>query len=225
MRRVVLAAVFGATLGSGVTLGTPALAALPAPKAAMMATMAMFAPFAGTGHAAIGGDVDGLKARDQALERARKAALEAAIDQQGAVTPAAKKQVLASHTVWTRSYRVLRQDDDGATATAVVSVEIDTAKLGKTLAGPASGASAAGPSFTVLPGLDLKSEGCPQGLEAEMKRALVGAGVVRDGDGGIWRICSRWFVTSCSRPASGCGAPGPSPRSTPRARAIASTSG
>ncbi|HEY0137225.1 MAG TPA: hypothetical protein VGB85_24245, partial [Nannocystis sp.] len=140
----------------------------------------MLAPYAGTGHAAIGGEVDGLKARDQALERARKAALEAAIDQIGAVAPAAKKQVLASHTVWTRSYRVLRQDDDGATATAVVSVEIDTAKLGKTLAGPASGTTTASPSFTVLPGLDLKSEGCPQGLEAEMKRALVGAGVVRD---------------------------------------------
>jgi len=146
----------------------------------MMGMAAMLAPFAGTGHAGIGGEVDGLKARDQALERARKAALEAAIDQLGGVAPAAKKQVLASHTVWTRSYRVLRQDDDGATATAVVSVEIDTARLAKALAGPASSTTTTSPSLTVLPGLDLKSEGCPQGLEAEMKRALIGAGVVRD---------------------------------------------
>ena len=181
MRRVVLAAVFGATLGSGVTWGTSALAALPMKT---VKSMVMLAPFAGTGHAGIGGDVDGLKARGQALERARKAALEAAIDQVGGVEPAARKQVLAAPNVWTRSYRVLRQDDDGATATAVVSVEIDTAKLGKALAGPGAGTGSAtssgGSGVMVLPGLELRSEGCPRGLEADMKRALIGAGVVRD---------------------------------------------
>ncbi len=166
MRRELKAALIGFSLLLGATWGEVALAA----------------PFAGTGHAAIAGEVDGLKARDQALERARKAALEAAVDQIGAGDPAARKQVLAAPTVWTRSYRVLRQDDDGATATAVVSVEIDTARLGKALAAP--GAAAASPgttsSIVVLPGLELASKGCPPSLEGELKKALVGAGVVRD---------------------------------------------
>ena len=178
----------GASLGAGVTTvtwTTPALAALNAmssmPLMPLMPLMSLMvaAPFAGTGHAAIGGEVDGLRARDQALERARKAALEAAIDQLGGVDPGARKQVLAAPGVWTRSYRVLRQDDDGATATAVVSVEIDTARLAKTLSGPA-GAATPSPGVHVLPGLELKSSGCPPSLEADLKRALVAAGVVRD---------------------------------------------
>ena len=172
----------GATGATWMTLAvwtTPARAALPA-MSAMAAMRMVAAPFAGTGHAAIGGEVDGLRARDQALERARKAALEAAIQQLGAVDPAARKQVLAAPNVWTRSYRVLRQDDDGATATAVVSVEIDTARLAKTLGGPGAAGTNAGPGLVVLPGLDLKSSGCPASLEAEVKRALVGVGVVRD---------------------------------------------
>ena len=173
----------GATGATWMTLAvwtTPARAALPA-MSAMAAMRMVAAPFAGTGHAAIGGEVDGLRARDQALERARKAALEAAIQQLGAVDPAARKQVLAAPNVWTRSYRVLRQDDDGATATAVVSVEIDTARLAKTLGGPgAASTSGAGPGIVVLPGLDLESSGCPASLEAEVKRTLVGVGLVRD---------------------------------------------
>ena len=140
---------------------------------------ALAAPFTGTGNAAIGGEVDGLKARSQALERARKAALEAAVEQVGAGDPGARKQILAAPTVWTRSYRVLRQDDDGATATAEVSVEIDTAKLSKALAAPGS-QSTASPSLTLLPGLELRSSDCPAGLAAELRKALVGAGVVRD---------------------------------------------
>ena len=63
---------------------------------AISAGDALAAPFAGTGHAGIGGKVDGLKARDQALERARKVALEAAIEQLGASDPTARKQVLAA---------------------------------------------------------------------------------------------------------------------------------
>lgn len=143
---------------------------------------ALAAPFAGTGHAAIGGEVDGLKARDQALERARKAALEAAILQIGAADPAARKQVLAAPTVWTRSYRVLKQDDDGATATAMVSVEIDTAKLSKALAAPGAPATGPGPGpgLTVLPGLELRSDGCPPTAEADLKKGLLAAGMIRD---------------------------------------------
>jgi hypothetical protein len=141
---------------------------------------ALAAPFAGTGHAAISGEVDGLKARDQALERARKAALEAAIQQIGAADPAARKQVLAAPTVWTRSYRVLKQDDDGATATAMVSVEIDTAKLSKALAAPGAPATGPGPGLTVLPGLELRSDGCPPTAEADLKKGLLAAGLIRD---------------------------------------------
>ncbi len=141
---------------------------------------ALAAPFAGTGHAAIGGEVDGMKARSQALERARKSALEAAIEQVGAGDPGARKQILAAPTVWTRSYRVLRQDDDGATATAVVSVEIDTAKLGKALAVPGATGTATATPILVLPALELRSSDCPESLAGEFKKAMVGAGVVRD---------------------------------------------
>jgi hypothetical protein len=153
---------------------------------AISAGDALAAPFAGTGHAGIGGKVDSLKARDQALERARKVALEAAIEQLGAGDPTARNstarnQVLAAPAVWTRSYRVLRQDDDGATATAVVSVEIDTARLAKALAGPgATGATGAASTLVVLPALELRTSECPPALEGELRRALVAAGVVRD---------------------------------------------
>ncbi len=144
---------------------------------------ALAAPFAGTGHAAIGDKVDALKARDQALERARKAALEAAVEQLGAGDLTARKQVLAAPAVWTRSYRVLRQDDDGATATAMVSVEIDTARLGKALAGAVAGGAVAGkgPSnFILLPALALENSGCPASAEAELRRALLAVGAIRD---------------------------------------------
>ena len=151
---------------------------------AISAGDALSAPFAGTGHAGIGGNVDGLKARDQALERARKVALEAAIEQIGAGDPAARAHVLAAPGTWTRSYRVLRQDDDGATATAVVSVEIDTARLAKALAAPgaagAAGTAGAASRLVILPALDLKLSECPPALEGELRLALVAAGLVRD---------------------------------------------
>lgn len=140
---------------------------------------ALAAPFAGTGHAAIGDKVDALKARDQALERARKAALEAAVEQLGVGDAATRKQVLAAPAVWTRSYRVLRQDDDGATATAMVSVEIDTARLGKALAGAGVPATPS-TNMTLLPGLEVSNSGCPAGAEAELRRALLAAGAIRD---------------------------------------------
>ena len=146
---------------------------------AISAANALAAPFTGTGHAAISGDVDGLKARDLSLERARKLALEAAIEQIGASDPAARKQVLAAPNNWTRSYRVLRQDDDGATATAVVAVEIDTARLAKALAAPGAPASAGG-GLVLLPTLELRSAECPAALAGELRRALAAAGVVRD---------------------------------------------
>lgn len=148
---------------------------------AISAADALAAPFTGTGHAAISGDADSLKARGQALERARKLALEAAIEQIGASDPAARKQVLASPGAWTRSYRVLRQDDDGATATAVVAVEIDTARLAKALAAPGAPATTTTTGgLVLLPSLDLKLAECPPALEGELRRALAAAGLVRD---------------------------------------------
>jgi len=158
---------------------TTAFAAALAALVALSSGGALAAPFAGTGHAGISGNVDGLKARDQALERARKVALEAAIEQIGASDPTARKAVLAAPGVWTRSYRVLRQDDDGATATAVVSVEIDTARLAKALAAPGAATSASS-SLVVLPSLELKISECPPALEGELRRALAAAGLVRD---------------------------------------------
>lgn len=146
---------------------------------AISGSSALASPFAGTGHAAIGGETDGLKARSQALERARRTALEAAIEQVGAADAATRKQVLANPGAWTGSYRVLQQSDDGATATAVVSVEIDTARLAKALAGTATGA----PSFErppLQPSLTVDAKGCPEELAAGLRRGLVAAAVIRD---------------------------------------------
>jgi hypothetical protein len=140
---------------------------------------ALAAPFSGTGHAAIGGDTDGLKARNVALERARKAALETAIEQIGGADPAARKGVLGRPAEWTGSYRVLQQADDGATATAVVSVEIDTARLAKALAAPGAGTASAGLP-PLLPSLTVELDGCPAAIEAGLRRGLIAAGVVRD---------------------------------------------
>ncbi len=137
------------------------------------------APFGGTGHAAIGGKTDGLQARGQALERARKAALEAAIEQSGAVDPAARKRVLDESPVWTRAYRVLEQGDDGATATAVVSVEIDTARLAKALALPAAPAASAGPALVAV-----REEGCAEGTAEALAQKMIAGGLLRDGRGG-----------------------------------------
>lgn len=157
----------------------PRSLALLAVFAWSLAPPVLAAPFGGTGHAAIGGKTDGLQARGQALERARKAALEAAIEQIGAVDPAARKRVLDEAPVWTRAYRVLQQGDDGATATAVVSVEIDTARLAKTLALPAAPAASAGPALVAV-----REEGCPEGAGEALAQRMIAAGLLRDGRGG-----------------------------------------
>lgn len=155
------------------------LSAVTGMTLAISGQTALAAPFSGTGHAAIGGETDGLAARNQALERARRAALELAIDQHGAVDPGLRKQVLARPAAWTGSYRVLQQSDDGATATAVVSVEIDTARLAKALA--VAGAAGAGSGLPpLLPSLAVQQDGCPAAIEAGLRGGLIAAGVVRD---------------------------------------------
>lgn len=148
---------------------------------ALTATPALAAPFEGTGHAPIGDKNDGIKARSQALERARRAALEAALEQVGAADPAARKKILDEAAVWTRAYRVLQQGDDGATATTTVSVEIDTARLAKALAQPAgtTGAAREAPALVAV-----REEGCPQGTAEGLAQRWIAAGLLRDGRGG-----------------------------------------
>lgn len=147
----------------------------------VLAGDALAAPFTGTGHAPIDGKTDALKARDQALDRARRAALEAALGQIGAADAALRKKVVEEAALWTRSYRVLQQGDDGATATAVVSAEIDTGRLSKALAapGPASAAPAQAPALAAV-----REQGCPSGTGEGLAQRMIGAGLLRDGRGG-----------------------------------------
>lgn len=137
------------------------------------------APFAGTGHAPISEKVDSLKARNQALERARRAALEAALEQVGPPDAVQRKKILDDAAVWTRAYRVLQQGDDGATATAVVSVEIDTGRLSKVLALPVAPAAKEGPALVAVRG-----EGCAEGAAEAVAQRWIKAGLLRDGRGG-----------------------------------------
>lgn len=160
-------------------IGPRSLASLGLLACALWAGPVRAAPFAGTGHAPIGGKVDPLKARGQALERARKAALEAALEQIGPAEPTARKKILDEAAVWTRAYRVLQQGDDGATATAVVSVEIDTARLSKALALPAAPAASEAPALVAV-----REDGCVEGTAEALAQRLVAAGLVRDGRGG-----------------------------------------
>lgn len=151
---------------------------------ALVGAPAAAAPFAGTGQAAIGDKADNVKARGQAVERARRAALEGALEQMGPAEPGARKRVLDEAGVWTRAYRVLQQSDDGATATAVVSVEIDTARLAKALAG-AGPAAAPAPAQSGAPALaQVRDEGCPAGAGEALAQRMIQAGQLRDGRGG-----------------------------------------
>lgn len=145
----------------------------------LAAAEAVAAPFAGTGHAPIEGKTDALKARGQALERARRAALDSALEQIGAADPALRKKVVEDAAVWTRSYRVLQQGDDGATATALVSVEIDTARLAKALAAPAASAPVDSPALVAV-----RDQGCPEGVAEGLAQRMIAAGLVKDGRGG-----------------------------------------
>ena len=162
---------------------------------ALVGTWAWAAPFAGTGHAPISDKVNGLKARSQALERARKAALEAALEQVGPpdVDPALRKKIL-DDVVWTRAYRVLQQGDDGATATAVVSVEIDTGRLSKALAVPAAPVAKEAPAL-----VSVRDAGCPPGTAEALAQRWIAAGLLRDGRGGtISAAAARTLELRCA---------------------------
>ncbi len=96
---------------------------------------ALAAPYVGAGQAAIPEGGDRVGPRRDALIKARKAALEAALAELRGVDPAGRKRVLDSASAWTSAYRVLKQSDDGATATVEVEVEIDLPRIEKLLVG------------------------------------------------------------------------------------------
>ncbi|MBZ5711315.1 hypothetical protein [Nannocystis pusilla] len=168
----------GETFGRG-RAGRSLLAAVFVLAVVLGGAPAWAAPFGGTGHAPISEKVDALKARGQALERARRAALEAALEQVGPADAVQRKKILDEAAVWTRAYRVLQQGDDGATASAVVSVDIDTGRLSKALAVPAAPAAKEGPALVAARG-----EGCAEGAAESLAQRWIKAGLLRDGRGG-----------------------------------------
>jgi len=138
------------------------------------------APFTGKGSAPLAEGSDRAAARTTALERARRAAVEAALAElSGSPTPAARAQVLATAAAWTSSYRLLAQQDDGATLTVEIAAEIDLGRLEKAVT-PA----AARPSARALPRLGaVTSEGCAGELAGELGRLLAARGVIAADDG------------------------------------------
>ncbi|MEZ4382816.1 MAG: hypothetical protein R3A79_15890 [Nannocystaceae bacterium] len=99
---------------------------------------ALAAPYVGEGVAPIAEGGDRIGPRREALKKARTAALEAALAELGGVDPQGRSRILATAAAWTSAYRILRQSDDGATATVEVEVEIDLPRLEKLLAGAAA---------------------------------------------------------------------------------------
>lgn len=73
-------------------------------------------------------------ARERALGRARRAALEKALGEvKGAFDRAARRTVLKGYEGWTGAYRVLSERVEGSTVKISVEVEVDVARLGKRL--------------------------------------------------------------------------------------------
>lgn len=73
--------------------------------------------------------------RAQALRRARRAALDAALQQVAApVDATARKAVLDSADAWTGAYRVLSESSDGQVVDIEVEVEVDLVRLTKRVA-------------------------------------------------------------------------------------------
>jgi hypothetical protein len=116
-------------------------------------------PFQATGHASLG-DESASDPRGLALQRARKAALEAALEGlEGAVDARARERVLARAQAWTGAYRVLSQEDDGATVTVELEVEIDVERLRKEVL---QRRAHAGPARPLVFGGLASARGCDQ---------------------------------------------------------------
>jgi hypothetical protein len=137
-------------------------------------------PFRGSGTSAPDPkDKTTTAARTRALDKARRAALEAALVDLGKLSKATRKSILASTSAWTGSYRIIseREVDDGVAIE--VEVEIDVARLRKRTESPST--TAAVPLFT-LEGVDLDS-GCEPSatIRARIEDELVVAGAVGTG--------------------------------------------
>jgi hypothetical protein len=118
------------------------------------------------------------RARDQALEAARKAALEQAIDSiEIAVDEAAVKAVLARAEAWTAAYRVLevRELDNGIEVR--IEAEIDIPRLRKRIA--ATSSKSTRPSGFRFGGLSTTD--CPAIDEAALTEPLRAYGILADG--------------------------------------------
>ncbi len=132
------------------------------------------APYTGSGQAAIAEGGDRIAPRREALQRARKAALGAALAELEGVDPGDRTRVLASSAAWTSAYRILKQSDDGATATVEVEVEIDLPRIEKLLRGagePVDGVKL--PRFG-----ELRGDGCGDEVIAGVREQLLARGLV-----------------------------------------------
>jgi hypothetical protein len=117
-------------------------------------------------------------ARGRALDKARRAALEAALAELGKLSKSARKSILGNTAAWTGSYRVLSERDagDGVAIEVEVEVEIDLARLRKRAEGGST--TVAVPLF-LLEGVDAGA-GCePKNtLAARIEDELTVAGAV-----------------------------------------------
>lgn len=133
-------------------------------------------PYEGVGHAPAVAR-EGVAPRRAALLRAREAALVEAL---GAidvpVDEAARKAVLGQVEVWTGAYRVIAEDNDGATITVKVEVEVDLARLRKRVAKADAAKTAAGFRLGRV-----ESSGACSGLDpARVESTLDGFGLLAD---------------------------------------------
>lgn len=141
---------------------------------------AFAAPYVGAGEAPIGESGDRTGPRKQALERARRAALEAALAEVEGGDAGRRERVLKAASAWTSAYRILGQGDDGATAKVEVEVEIDVARLEKVV----QGASAAPAGVRLPPIGRITHQGCPEALVAGVDDLLIARGLaVAQGEG------------------------------------------
>lgn len=105
-------------------------------------TAARAQPVRATGTAQVGRGTDPATVRRQAIERAQRDALTAALDQLGTpVDPEARQAVLKAVGAWTGSYRIVSEHTNGDTVAVELDVDVDLARLAKRV-GPRSEARA-----------------------------------------------------------------------------------
>lgn len=154
----------------------PALAAL---LVWALALPTAAAPYVGKGQAPVGEGADRAAARKVALERARKAALEAALAEMQGLAAGSRERAMTTASAWTSAYRVLSQTDDGATLSLEIEAEIDVARLEKAMRpGSAPAPTRPRPQLAAVDG-----EGCPPEVVAALRDELVARGLVATSGG------------------------------------------